>query len=386
MKNRFAQKGTVSRVLKRARDAFICALRQGNWIIDVKEQPSGRLCSDLQPPAFCVDPAIVGSYSRLVMISTSRIRIQLGDSHRIPYLTIRANILLAWSAVLFLCFLTPSLCFAGPGGEIIEFAVRNPIGRIVLGIVAIILLPLILYVVIGESLGIRKTRQDLKRLAEIDPDFDWKTIETQVRKIVDQLYANWSTGDLTSLHGLLYPDYLTSQQDILDRWNEEEKRNVTELKKLQKIEPLHLLATDAEAILRIRIKLDLKDYLESIKTGEILKGSKSKVISDHEAIWSLILHEGTWQLFAIEKDDLSLSYAKAPNEIEPSLLRPATLSTREVSTDSAPVPETLTSQPAALHPDENQMPTEQEEPMVEVRPDHHDQRQPADDGQRRKEE
>ncbi len=215
-----------------------------------------------------------------------------------------------------LLLLAPASAQAGPGGEIVELAFKTTIGKIILGILAIIFLPLIIYVYVREMIGVRRTKADLKQLAQQYPEFAWKSIDARVREIAQRLYTAWDSGDLANCFADLSPDYFWAQQEILDRWREEGKHNVVELKKVKQIKPLFVRTEDEESlsILAISITMNLRDYLLNTRTGKIIKGRK-KVVTDHEAVWILVLDENRWMLHSIEEGTDSLSYAKSKNII-----------------------------------------------------------------------
>lgn len=269
--------------------------------------------------------------------------------------------------------MVPVECYAGPGGEIAEFMFKTRIGRIIGLILAVIFLPLIIYVGIREWLGIRRTKNDLKKLATDFPYFDWTHIEAQVRQTATAMYGVWSTGDLTSLGGRLWPEFHSGQQDILDRWTEEGKQNVTELKKIIKVQPLHLVVEDAESFsqIRVRLYLHLKDYMLHKSSGKIVKGSSKKTVTDYETIWTFIYHSGVWQLSAIDAGDDSLRYAGMQNETDTEFLRENQGTTRYSETAATPKPgrdavPTAASDLASLDPLEESSSVQQEDAEVDV--------------------
>src|SRR5438874_11425991 len=83
--------------------------------------------------------------------------------------------------VLALCFvlLAPSEAWAGPGG-IIKAATHTVFGRIILGILTILLLPVIIYYSIKTALQVRKTKQDLVVLSAMLPRYRWLDLNDRV--------------------------------------------------------------------------------------------------------------------------------------------------------------------------------------------------------------
>lgn len=265
--------------------------------------------------------------------------------------------------VLLLC---PTDAFAGPGGEIVEWVFKSKVGRIVggiiLGILFIVLLPLVIYVWLRERAGIRRTTRDLEALARRFPAFAWPAIERRIREVVPKLYAAWNEADLSPVQDLFTAEYYSSQQDILDRWSEEGKRNVTKLEKIEKIAPLHVNVETEQAYstLYVLVRVSLLDYLEEVSTRKLIKG-KRKVKEDHDTIWVLLLHGDEWLLHAVESGDMSLAMATEKNTVDTSYLdrmaavRRSAAPRRRAASELAPV------DPAADVPA-----AETEEPVVDV--------------------
>ena len=256
-----------------------------------------------------------------------------------------------------------------------ELAFKTWWGRVILGVLTVVLLPLIIYVWARQALAIRKTRRDLEELSARWPYFKWPAIERQVRAGVRELYREWSTGKLDSCREFLTPEYFESQQDLLDRWTEEGKRNVTELKKLSKVAPLavHVENEHRHSIIPVLITMDLIDYLEDVNSGKVIKGKKGKVKESHDAIWVMLYTDGVWRLHSIEAGDESLIYASEANELETHFLE------RQVR---APAP---TSYPAAVDLSADVPATEEEEPVVRVGEDEDHDRRPAEVDERSEE-
>lgn len=224
-------------------------------------------------------------------------------------------ILLMWLVV------EPGETLAGPGGQFVKSITKSPLGKVVLGIVAVILLPLIIYVVVREAMGVRQTKRDLKELAEQYPYFHWNDIERKTYEAVTRIYEVWTSGKLLSVSHFMTRDFGLSQQEMLDRWYEEGKRNVVSLKDINKIKPLHVTVENEDSYSSVRILVNVKivDYLENVSTGKIIKGRK-KVDDSFETIWVMTYEEGAWRVSAIEEGDNSLDLATTDNQLDTSFL------------------------------------------------------------------
>ena len=197
----------------------------------------------------------------------------------------------------------------------IELVFKTKIGRILFGIAAVILLPLILYVFIREKIGIKRTKQDLEVLAKKNPIYNWDDLEDRVTEGVRALYRCWSKGDLSPAARFIDPDYLQSQQDILDRWKDEGKKNVCRMNDLKSIAPLYVAAGSefSTPVVAVRITLDLVDFMLDTTTNDVIKG-KDEAHQSKDVIWIMIHNGQDWMLDSIENGDGSLIYAKLENQ------------------------------------------------------------------------
>ena len=221
-------------------------------------------------------------------------------------------------AVLFVFVFAVPEAFAGPGGEVVELVFKTKIGRILFGIAAVILLPLILYVIIREHLGIKRTRKDLESLAETEPFYDWDELENRIIEGANALYGCWSNGNLAPASKFLTPDFQESQQDILDRWADEGKKNVCRMEHLKGVAPLYVVAGSefSYPVVAAKITLDLVDFMLNTKTNDVIKG-KQDAHEGHDVIWIMTYDGSEWLLHSIEDGSDSLVYAKMKNEITP---------------------------------------------------------------------
>ncbi len=219
-------------------------------------------------------------------------------------------------AVALLTLFAPVDAFAGPGGEIVEAAFKTRIGRIVMLIIGIILAPLILWYYLKMRRGVKQTREDLAELARVYPWFEWSLIEKRVHATAAAIYGEWSSGKLDRSARYLTAEYLQAQKDILQMWEDEGRRNVTEVKRFGKIVPLLVLAQDwtRPATVFVRIGITLKDFLVDKATGKTIKGSKDG-FQEVNQIFIMVHVDGEWLLHAIEQGDEDLNLASTQNEI-----------------------------------------------------------------------
>ncbi len=210
---------------------------------------------------------------------------------------------------------------AGVGGIFVK-AVRTSFWlQALLAIAVVILLPLILYVLVREGLAVRRTKQDMAALTVKYPYFDWPLLEARIQDSVVDIYHVWGTGDLSPVAEYMTPDYLESQQDMLDRWKEEGKRNVVTLHSRAKVKPLTVDVGDDEDLpaVWVMVVVDLVDYMEETATGRVLKGKKKKK-KDFEAVWMFAYDGEAWRLGSIEDGMNSLEVASRKNQVDTSFL------------------------------------------------------------------
>ena len=249
------------------------------------------------------------------------------------------RIVLAVTLCLFLVLAVTAPALAGPGGQFAKALFKTWPGKIVLGVLCFILLPLALYVWIREVIEVRKTRRDLAQLAETREYFDWARIEARVEVAAAAVGHAWGTGDLEAVADTMTEEYHQNQQALLDRWRMEGKRNVYEFHDVNKIKPLYVHSggwwQDQVSVL---ISATVVDYLEDVETGKVLKGKKRKD-RDYETIWNLVRENGAWCLDSIQEGSDSLVVAMRANRIEPATQRqpawplPSELSSAQVLED-----------------------------------------------------
>lgn len=261
---------------------------------------------------------------------------------------------------------------AGIGGQFARKALSTKFGRIgglVVGglmlLAAIILLPLILYVKLREWSGIRKTKRDLETLSARFPWFAWPEIQGRIKKAVKEIAKVWSAGDLSSVSSYMTPEYLASQQDLLDRWKDEGKDVTYRLEKIRKVVPLAVRVEDEESYSWIRalVVVDCVDYLRDGATKEVVKGEVG-VTHGFESIWCFVYRHEEWLLNGIEEGSSSLAWASSRNHIDTSYLEYARAKQRQKPRGAEEAPARVPSQTAARNPAANPTAAQKEQRLV----------------------
>ncbi len=217
--------------------------------------------------------------------------------------------------------LAPGEAHAAAGGVFLKAAVKTWWGKALLAILGVVLFPLIAYYSWQDWRSRRRNLRDLNELAAKYPNFAWPDIEDRARRCFKAVYEKWTEGDLSPARGFLTDDYLQSQQDMLDRWRDEGKRNVVKLESKPKLRALQVEVEDAGApsMVSILITVGLVDYLEDIADGKVHKGRK-RVKSGHESIWNFVYEAGEWRLNAIEDGSDHFTVMDRKNRLDTTYL------------------------------------------------------------------
>lgn len=220
-------------------------------------------------------------------------------------------------SVAALLILAPGEAQAAAGGVFSKALKSSPFLQILLGIAGIILLPLGLYVLGREQWKIFQTKRDLRALAEDYPYFAWSDIKAQAQAAFEAVYSKWQENDLEPARDFMIRDYFQSQQDMLDRWREEGKRNVVKLKSKPGFAPLSVMVEDETGFSTVwlRVTVNLVDYLEDVSTGKRLKGRKGTQ-RNFESIWMFGYSRGAWRLASIMEGNQTFNISKVKNRLD----------------------------------------------------------------------
>lgn len=217
-------------------------------------------------------------------------------------------------AFLFMTLLTIEPAMAGPGGKIASAAFETFWGRIILGILTIIFLPLIIYVLLYEKLSERRARKDLRFMAGYSSLFEWLKLQERAKDCFFRVHSGWEKEDLSGVSNWMTDWYWQNQQLAhLNRWKKECLVNICVVKKITNIKPILFVHRNQseeheESMVIISIEAKMKDYLQDRNTGKVVEGSKR--YKEVETIWSFTLENGVWKVSDIEEDSMSLAYAK----------------------------------------------------------------------------
>jgi hypothetical protein len=226
-------------------------------------------------------------------------------------------------AVAAVIALGPDPALAGPGGKIASGFAKTFWGKVVLGALAIVLLPVILFVVVQEYLASRRALRDLARLRALDPAFDWLTLKDRVTECFHRVHSAWRKEDMAEASDWMTDWYWQNQQLAhLNRWAEQGLVNRCTVKSVGHIRPLFLACRDRDgdfsgSRLVVSITAKMEDYLQDRASGKVVEGKKG--YENTETVWTFTLQGGLWRVATIEDDTVSLMYARMTNEL-PAML------------------------------------------------------------------
>jgi hypothetical protein len=208
---------------------------------------------------------------------------------------------------------------AGPGGKIASAAFETFWGKVALGALTIIFLPLIIWVVAREKLAERRARKDLRFMASYSPLFEWLKIQERVKDCFYRVHSAWDKEDMSEVRGWMTDWYWQNQQLAhLERWQREGLVNICDVKKIKDIKPLLFVHRNHgeehnDSMLVISVDAHMQDYLQERESGKVVEGSKK--YKDVETIWSFTMEDGQWKVSDIDEGSMSLAYAKLVKDL-----------------------------------------------------------------------
>lgn len=228
----------------------------------------------------------------------------------------KKQLLLTLLIIAFLFWVDP--IYAGPGGYIAKGLFKTWWGKILMVALAIILLPLLIYIRIVEYRKSRKIKKVLQRIAVKNKEFSWMQLEKEFSNIIRRVYNAWTNEDMGEVKSYVNNWYWQNQQLVfLEQWKRENLKNVSKLKVIDTLKPLYLELTENEnregSRIAVLVQVDAEDYLMERDTQKIVQGAKG--YQNLEYIWMFEYTAGKWLLDDIKEGNLSLQFAKLKDVI-----------------------------------------------------------------------
>lgn len=218
-----------------------------------------------------------------------------------------------------LCLVLPAPVLAGPGGKIASAVFRTFWGKVLLGILAVILAPWIIYWTVKEQMAVRRTLRDLQVLAKVSDEFDWLRLKERVTESFHRVHTAWRKEDMAEASTWMTDWYWQNQQMAhLDQWERDGLVNHCRVKSVGVIKPLFVRYRNEDGVLDgsrvvVSISANMEDYLAERQSGKVVEGKKG--YANVETIWTFVHENGRWLVANIEEDVMSLAYAKLVNEV-----------------------------------------------------------------------
>ena len=236
-------------------------------------------------------------------------------------MTARHTLFQVITGTLLVSLLSVEPALAGPGGFIAKTIGETLWGRLALGVLAIVFLPLIVSVVWKEARAARRVRKDLAFMAARDARFDWLRIQQRAKECFQRVHAGWEEEDLASVSDWMTDWYWQNQQMTqLDRWQREGLINICKVRKIRSVKPLMFAHYNNEndhedSTLSLLIEARMQDYLADRASGKLVEGSKR--FKDVETVWTFTMEDGEWKVADVDEGSLSLAFANQMRHVPP---------------------------------------------------------------------
>ena len=207
--------------------------------------------------------------------------------------------LLLLTVVVFLFMVDPM--YAGPGGAVAKVFFKTWWGKIILGVITIVFLPLIIYIRLIEYRKAKKIKSLLAQLSVKHKEFSWLNLDKEFSNVIRRVYNAWSNEDLSEVKNYMNHWYWQNQQSVfLDQWKRENLKNVSGLKDIKKIRPLYLELSEEPNLegSRIAIAIDVvvEDYLKDRTTNKIVQGKEGYDLEEYVWFWNIRKGNGFWMI------------------------------------------------------------------------------------------
>ncbi len=218
-----------------------------------------------------------------------------------------------------------SVALAGPGGQIAKAVFSSPAGKIVAIILTIIFFPFILHYLYQKYIAVQKTKKQLQALSKVNYDlFDEVSLKNRVSNIFQQVHRAWSDQNVADSDAYMTHWYRQNQQTVfLDQWASKGLINICNIKKIIKLQPIHLRLSDDPELNKSRvmyaITAEIEDYMTKVEDSSVIEGMKG--YKDVETVWTFQLVDGHWKVDNIEQSDMISQYLKMKDAFSKSKIK-----------------------------------------------------------------
>lgn len=213
---------------------------------------------------------------------------------------------------LIVAFILIQPAYAGPGGQVAKAMAGTIWGKMVLGLLSLVLLPVGIYLFIKQQLAERRAYRDLQYMARYDPNFEWLQAKQRMIDCFYRVHGAWSTENISEVSEVMTDWYWQNQQLVrLDKWQKQGLYNVCDVRKIRSIRPLLFIHRNddighAGSLLVVSITANIKDYLAKRDSNIVVAGDKN--YKDQETIWSFKLIDGLWRVSNVEEARYEFEY------------------------------------------------------------------------------
>jgi hypothetical protein len=213
---------------------------------------------------------------------------------------------------LIVAFILIQPAYAGPGGQVAKAIAQTLWGKMILGLLALVLLPIGIYLFIKQQLAEQRAYRDLRYMARYDSNFEWLQAKERIIDCFYRVHCAWSAEDISEVSEVMTDWYWQNQQLVrLDKWQKQGLYNICDVRKIRAIRPLLFIHRNddlkhGDSMLVVSITANMKDYLAERNTDIVVAGVKK--YKDYETIWSFTLVDGQWRISNIEEARCEFGY------------------------------------------------------------------------------
>ena len=213
---------------------------------------------------------------------------------------------------LIVAFIFIQPAYAGPGGEVAKAMANTFWGKMVLGLLSVVLLPIGIYLFVKQQLAEQRAYRDLRYMTEYDLNFEWLRAKERIIDCFYRVHNAWNAEDISEVSEVMTDWYWQNQQLVrLDKWQKQGLYNVCDVRKIRAVRPLLFIHRNDDighggSLLVVSITANMLDYLAKRDTDIVVAGYKK--YKDIETIWSFTMVDGKWRVSNVEESRCEFEY------------------------------------------------------------------------------